>query len=129
MKKIILDLETTNLSPFKAEILEICVLFVEDDVVIREFCDYIKFEKNYNELDESTLLSIHFNKIYSQEDLDMHNKKARNRRNVISDLLCKVQDFGVGISISGWNNACYDNIVLRRALEELGYNYLAPALL
>ena len=123
MKKIVLDLETTNLSPFNAEILELCALFVEDNEVVEEFYEFVKFEEIYDKCDNDTKKTLNFNKIFSQEDLDRHNEKARDKKEVIEEFSRKVSGFGRGMPITGWNNAFYDNIILYRIFEELDYDF------
>lgn len=117
MKKIIIDLETTNKSVFKAKILEICVLFVENNKITNQYHAKIRFEHNYDDCDKTTIGSLNFNKIYSQADIDSHNSNSISEEIMLKEMLVKIERFGK-TAITGWNNASYDNIILRRIMEE-----------
>jgi hypothetical protein len=124
MKRIVIDFEFTGLKILEVELLQFTVLFVDEDKILFEIDELIKFETNYNEVDESTKKGLQFNKINSQEDLDKHNSKAKNLKEILEIFLERVKEFSNGkLGLTGWNNAGGDNIILRRMMQRYNYNY------
>lgn len=124
MKTIYIDFETTNLSPLKAEPLEISVLFVENFKIKDKLTKLIKFEKNWDTLTKEDISALNFNKIYSQKDLDKHNLKAFKLKDVIQEFILKIKKFtNTKIEISGWNAAYYDITILERIMEKFNLKY------
>lgn len=119
MKKIIIDFETTNTNPMFAEILEFCVLFVENNKITEKIVEKIKFEKDWNKLNKSDIDALEFNNINNEEDLKKHNINSSDLNEILDIFLEKVKEFSdKKLPITGWNNACYDNIILKKILTK-----------
>lgn len=124
MKRIIIDFETNSNNPLKADMIEFTALFVEEEVIINEINTLIKFEEKWEKLKQHQIAALNFNKIFNQEELDLHNSKARDNKEVIFEFLDKVKKFSnEKLGITGWNNASFDNVILRRNLEKYGFEF------
>lgn len=120
MKRLYLDLETVGTDKFKADILEIGVLFCEDRKVIDTIDTKVIYHKKYSETTQQEKIDLAWHKINSQEDIDNHNSNAVDFKNVLEVLKTKLAIFGEKVAISGWNNAGFDNLITERTLIAYG---------
>lgn len=118
-KKIYLDLETVGVNQFKANILEMSVLFVENRKIVDEISNNVYYPKKWINTNKQEKIDLGWHNIKSQEDIDKHNETALNFKDLIDVVLVKVKRFGK-LGISGWNNAGFDNLILQRHLVSLG---------
>lgn len=123
MKKIILDFETDRPNPATAEPIEATFLFIENDEIVKEFSSKL-FINNYWEevLKDSELLdTLAFNGIKSEEDLEKHNSLAKNSNQFMLEVMNYLKSFNNGywISLTGWNNSGFDNLIFRRIVDEI----------
>ena len=128
MKKIILDFETDRPNPATAEPIEATFLFIENDEIVKEFSSKL-FINNYWEevLKDSELLdTLAFNGIKSEEDLEKHNSLAKNSNQFMLEVMNYLKSFNNGywISLTGWNNSGFDNLIFRRIVDEIEPGFL-----
>lgn len=122
MKEIIIDFEFTGLKFHKTSLLQFCALFVEDFEIIDKMNIFVKFEKRLDQLEQWEIDGLRFNKINTQEDLDRHNLRANDEKEVIDMFLSKVKDFGK-VSLAGWNHAFADCNILLRLFDKYGIRF------
>lgn len=123
IKKIVIDFETTNSNPILANVLQICALFIEDNKVVDEYYENVIFDKKWEDCLESEKSSLKFNKIESQSDIDKHNLKSKPITKVLDCFLKKVEEFELGLPISGWACASYDGVILLNIMDKYGYDF------
>jgi len=122
-KKIILDFETDRSNPATAEPIEATFLFIEDDKIINTLSSKLLIDHMWREVkeDKELLDTYKFNGIESEEDLDKHNKEAIDSEKFFRSVMSYLKEFtgGFWISLTGWNNAGFDNLIFRRVVDNI----------
>lgn len=119
MKKVYYDLETTNIDPLQAQILEVTFIFVENQEIKKIMSSRIKV-KRWESMKDTDKAALKFNGIKTKEALEYHNRKAKRWQVFCEELISyyttefNPQYLKEKIALSGWNNASYDDIILKR---------------
>ena len=128
-KKIYFDFETTSRNPLKAQILQSTFLFCVGDEILREFTSNIKVSKSFKQFDTEELQALELNKITNEYEFKEHQDKAITFKEYM-DLVFR---YAVGtsiefleedtfiskVSLTGWNNRCFDDIILERYVPQV----------
>ena len=124
MKRIVIDFEFYPNNAVKAEIIDFSALFCDGEKVVDEIVEKVIIDKKYEECSKAEIDALKFNNINSQEDIIKHNKGALKIESVLERFLNKSKNFSnEKLGLSGWNNASADNVILRRYMDSLGYDF------
>jgi oligoribonuclease (3'-5' exoribonuclease) len=139
IKKIYFDFETTSPNPNEAKILEATFTFVENKKIIKTFSKKINFyiDRNfcpksllnskevYDELTELEKDTLKFNKINNHKEMSDHILDSEDFIFFFDEILYYYKEFKGSdnkLSLTGWNNAGFDNVILIRYFPKLS-NY------
>jgi hypothetical protein len=137
-KKIIYDFETTGINPIECKILKACFMFVENRKIINTisydislFTDRDKFkamkkditliENNYNNLLVEEIDTLKFNRINNINEYVKHEQKSMFVDDFFKMIVEYYNKFKANIKklpLTGWNNAGFDNIIMKRYFED-----------
>lgn len=122
-KTIILDFETNRPNPLIAEPIEATFLFIENGEIVKEFSSKLFSNLYWEEIlkDQELLDTFKFNKITSEEDLEKHDREAKNVNQFFLEVMTEIKKFtgGYWISLTGWNNSGFDSLIFRRIVDEI----------
>jgi hypothetical protein len=128
MKKIYVDFETTHTNPILANILEACFLFVGKNNIVKKFHAKIKVNKEWNDFNKKEIETLDFNNICTEEEYIKHQKEAVEFEFYINEVIeyyiqmfQDIEEDGkpIKLPLTGWNNAGFDNIILKQAVMKL----------
>jgi hypothetical protein len=123
-QKIIFDFEFLTKNFVDAMIIEATFLFVKNNTIVKSFFSPITITESYETLAKKFPETLKFNKIYSQEDIDMHNQNSVE----LETYFKKVLDFSTSFSttklpLTGWICAGSDIPILKQTLSKLGFDF------
>jgi exonuclease I len=124
MKTIYFDFETTGIDPTICRPIQGSFLFCEDGKIVDKITAKIRVNTFYHKLSKEEQDGLAFNNICNQWDLTKHNENAVLMHTFISDLMTKVSYFtDFKVSLTGWNCAGFDAVILRKMMHECGYTF------
>lgn len=128
MKKIYLDFETTHTNPLLADILEACFMFVGKNTIVKTFHAKIKVNKQWKDFNSKEIETLNFNSIYTEEEYIKHQEDAIEFELYINEVIeyytqifqdCPKDSKPIKLPLTGWNNAGFDNIILKQAIMKI----------
>jgi len=124
MKTIYFDFETTSIDPVNCRPIQASFLFCEDGKIVDKLTANIRVNTLYHKLSKREQDGLAFNNICNQWHLTKHNENAVLLHTFVNDLMDKVQNFSeYKTTLTGWNCAGFDVVILRRIMQECGYTF------
>lgn len=118
---VIYDFETSSANSNTAYPLQLGFMIIPStSLPVYKKSLSIKFTKPFLNCTKEEISGLNFNKIYSQEDLDLHNQKSINLEDALQifiksiQTILKFQEF----TLIGFNNFLFDNKILNRLITK-----------